>query len=211
MRVASTAHTAQPWLIHEITPDFRMEDVWALPTPGGPDDFPLLLALLENNSFPDDGPVAARLLWRLRWKLGALLRLDRRATGLDTRVPSLRTRLPAELRDKSVATQRSGSPFTTLYQLPNEYAGEIANRTMHGVVHLGWVPDDTGGTGPTGGTGGWHGQMAVLVKPNGALGAAYMALIKPFRHLIIYPAMLRSFERRWQDQREHGAAPSVAE
>ena len=26
-----------PWRIHEIAPDFRLEDVWALPTPGGPD------------------------------------------------------------------------------------------------------------------------------------------------------------------------------
>lgn len=28
------------WRIHALTRDFRLEDVWALPTPGGPDDFP---------------------------------------------------------------------------------------------------------------------------------------------------------------------------
>jgi hypothetical protein len=53
---------------------------------------------------------------------------------------------------------------------------------MHGVMHIGWVPDATGG---------YHGQMAVLVKPNGLFGSAYMAAIRPFRHLIVYPAMLR--------------------
>lgn len=195
MRVASTAHTAQPWLIHEITPDFRLEDVWALPTPGGPDDFALLLSVVEGGSVEHDGPGAARLLWWLRRKMGAVLGLDRRATGLGSRVPSLRTRLSPELREQPVPKQSSGSSLTPLYRLPDEYAAEIANRTMHGVVHLGWVPD---------GAGGWRGQMAVLVKPNGVLGAAYMALIRPFRILIIYPAMLRSFERRWQNRSERG-------
>jgi hypothetical protein len=39
-------------------------------------------------------------------------------------------------------------------------------------MHVGWVPDESGG---------YHAQMAVLVKPNGPLGTAYMAAIKPFR------------------------------
>jgi hypothetical protein len=40
-------------------------------------------------------------------------------------------------------------------------------------------------------SGGYHAQMAVLVKPNGPLGTAYMAAIKPFRHLIVYPALMQ--------------------
>lgn len=43
MKLPNTAHTSRPWRIHEITPDFRLEDVWALPTPGGPEDFPRLV------------------------------------------------------------------------------------------------------------------------------------------------------------------------
>jgi hypothetical protein len=46
VRLPDSAHSSQPWRIHELTPDFRLEDVWALPTPGGPDDFPSLLELL---------------------------------------------------------------------------------------------------------------------------------------------------------------------
>src|SRR5205814_4922720 len=82
-------------------------------------------------------------------------------------------------------------PFTPLYLLDDEFAAEIANRTMHGVLHLGWVPD---------GTGGYRGQLAVLVRPNGPLGTAYMTAIRPFRHLIVYPAMMRENERAW----DHG-------
>src|SRR3712207_9124473 len=42
------------------------------------------------------------------------------------------------------------------------------------------------------------GQMAVLVKPNGLFGKAYMAAIKPFRYLIVYPALMRMIEREWR-------------
>jgi hypothetical protein len=40
--------------------------------------------------------------------------------------------------------------------------------------------------------------MAVYVKPNGLLGNAYMAAIRPFRHLIVYPPMLRQIARTWR-------------
>ena len=35
MRLPDAAHTDRPWRIHEVARDFRLEDVWALPTPGG--------------------------------------------------------------------------------------------------------------------------------------------------------------------------------
>jgi hypothetical protein len=65
----------------------------------------------------------------------------------------------------------------------------MANRTVHSVMHIGLAPD---------GRGGYRGQMAVLVKPNGRFGAAYMSAIKPFRHLIVYPALMRSIKSYWQ-------------
>ena len=43
MRLPKSAHTSQPWRIHELTSDFELEDVWALPTPGGPHDFARLV------------------------------------------------------------------------------------------------------------------------------------------------------------------------
>ena len=70
-----------------------------------------------------------------------------------------------------------------MYLAQREAAFEIANKTVHGVLHLGWVPD---------GSGGYRGQMAVLVKPNGRLGRAYMAAIAPFRYAVVYPLMLRA-------------------
>ena len=133
-------------------------------------------------------PLVVRALFALRWKIGRLLGWDRADAGIGSRVPTLQDRMPADLRDAPAEPLPDSSPFTALYRLDDEWAAEIANRTMHGVLHLGWVSD---------GAGGYRGQMAVLVKPNGALGEVYMAAIAPFRHLIVYPAMLREIGRGW--------------
>jgi hypothetical protein len=50
MRLPNPAHTPRPWRIHELTSGFQLEDVWALPTPGGPDDFPRLVRLIASGS-----------------------------------------------------------------------------------------------------------------------------------------------------------------
>jgi hypothetical protein len=189
MRLPDTAHSARPWRIHELTRDFRLEDVWALPTPGGPDDFPRLVHRFASGDPSQGSSAVVRALFVIRWKVGELLGWDGPEAGLGSREPTLRDRLPADLREAPSGPDFEALPFRSLYLLDDEWAAEIANRTMHGVLHLGWVPD---------GTGGYRGQMAVLVKPDGLLGTGYMAAIRPFRHLLVYPAMLRQIEREWR-------------
>jgi Protein of unknown function (DUF2867) len=193
MRLPSTAHTSRPWRIHELTADFRLEDVWALPTPGGRDDFPRLVRWLASRDDPSRGSASrsVRALWAIRWKAGQLLGWDTPDAGPGSRVPTLRDRLPADLRAVPRGPDFRALPFTSLYLLEDEWAAEIANRTMHGVVHIGRVPDESGG---------FRAQMAVYVKPNGLLGDAYMAAIRPFRHLFVYPAMLRGIGRAWEER-----------
>jgi len=99
MRLPATAHSSRPWRIHEFTGDFRLEDVWAMPTPGGPDDFPVLVRQIAAGDPSNADPRAVRALFAIRWKIGALLGWDGPDTGLGSRVPTLRDRLPADLRD----------------------------------------------------------------------------------------------------------------
>ena len=188
VKLPDSAHTSRPWRIHAVIRDFRIEDVWALPTPGAPDDFPRLVETIGAQGLSLGSSRAARALFALRWKIGALLGWDDDEDGLGTRVPTLRDRLPDDLREGPTGPTPA-LPFRPLYLTHDEWAAEIANRTMHGVMHVGWVED---------GEGGHRGQMAVLVKRNGRFGAAYMAAIKPFRHLLVYPLMLRELERRWR-------------
>jgi hypothetical protein len=136
-------------------------------------------------------PRIARALWNLRWSLGERFGWDEDDTGLGSRVSSVRERLPADLRDAPPGPAFEALPFTSLYLLENEWAAEMANRTVHGVMHLGWAAERTGG---------YHAQLAVYVKPNGPLGSTYMAAIKPFRSLIVYPQMMRVLERRWSER-----------
>ncbi|MEV0390417.1 DUF2867 domain-containing protein [Nonomuraea sp. NPDC050643] len=185
MRLPKTAHTSRPWLIHEIAGDFQVEDVWALATPGGPGDLPRLVSQFVSGDFPRGAPLIVRVLWATRWRLGALFGWDRPGAGLGSRVTSLRQRLPESVPP---GPGPANLPFTPLYLLADEWAAELANGTVHTVMHVGWVPD---------GAGGHRGQMAVLVRPNGWFGAAYMAAIKPFRYAFVYPALLKRIERQW--------------
>ncbi|HET7666922.1 MAG TPA: DUF2867 domain-containing protein [Mycobacterium sp.] len=184
--IPTAEHTARPWRIHEIAKDFRVLDVWALPTPGDQNDFARLVRLMGTFD-PSETSVVVRGLFAIRWTLGRLFGLDSQDVGLGARVRSLRARMPADLAATSM--EFDGHRFTPLYVTDDEFALEIANQTVHGVLHVGWVPD---------GTGGYRGQMAVLVKPNGFLGSAYLAAIAPFRHLLVYPLMMRDIGHAWR-------------
>jgi hypothetical protein len=188
MRVANTEHTSRPWRIHELAPDFQLEDVWALPWQGGQEDFPGLVAAIVSRDPSRSSSLAVRALFAIRWKLGELLRWDDLDAGLGSRVQTLRERLPADLRETR-APDFDALPFNSLYLCEDEFAAEIANHTMHGIMHIGYVPERSGGS---------RVQMAVLVKPNGPLGSAYIAAIRPFRHLIVYPAVTREWQLEMQ-------------
>jgi hypothetical protein len=185
MKLPNSAHFSRPWRIHDLTRDFRLEDVWALPTPGGPDDFPRLIELVASFDETRKRFSLVGSLFAIREVLGQVFGWDERVD--DPARPSLRERLPADLRD-SPSTVPPAMGFTPLYQTADEWTAELINQTVHGVIHLGWVPDEAGG---------YRGQMAILVKPNGVLGRAYMTAITPFRYLIVYPRMLKGVGRKW--------------
>ena len=186
MRLPKTAHTSRPWRIHELT-GLRLEDVWALPTPGGPGDFLGWCGCSPRATLAGSSR-AARTLFAIRWKVGEL-RLGR---------PGRRPRLGGADASRPVADRASrrairpglrGTPFTPLYLVDDEFAAEIAKPDRS--------RDHSHRLGP-GRDGGYRGEMAVYVKPNGLLGNAYMAAIAPFRHLIVYPPMLREMGRNWR-------------
>ena len=199
MRLQPTAHMSQPWRIHEIAPEFRLEDVWEVPGIGGIDDFRRLVRLVVSLDLSRASSPAVRLPVIVREKLGQLLALDGPGSGVGARVPTLQDRLPADLVGTAAAARFDALAFKPLYLTDDEFAAEAANRTVHGVLHLGRVPDESGG---------FRVQLAVLVNPNGMLGTAYMVAIKPFRYLLVYPSMLREIGHQWEQART--ASPEEA-
>ena len=191
MRLPNSEHESHHWRIAEIAPDFRLEDVWALPARGGAEDFGGLLDVMASLDPARRGSAATRVLFALRFRVGGWLGWDDAARELaipGNAETSLSARLPHDLRNTVTSPDRSSYGFRPLYRTDVEWAAEIANRTVHAVMHLAWIDK---------GKGCYQGQMGVYVKPRGRFGAAYMALIAPFRHRVVYPALMRQIERAW--------------
>jgi Protein of unknown function (DUF2867) len=202
MRLPNSEHESRPWRIREVVPDFTLEDVWALPVHGGAEDFQTLLELMVSADPLTAESLPTRVLWGVRDRLGSWFGLGRISAPVDggrgyaggkLRIPgksetSLADRLPDDLRDTAADLTFASLPFVPLYRTDVEFAAEISNQTVHGVMHLAWVDQ---------GDGRHQGQMAVYVKPRGPFGKGYMALIKPFRYWVVYPALMRQTERMW--------------
>jgi hypothetical protein len=208
MRLPNSEHESHAWRIHEIAPDFRLEDVWALPAQGGADDFATLLEVMASLDPANGESFATRALFSVRYRVGGWFGWDDAPRPLvipDNTESSLSARLPEGLRDTATGLDLSSYGFQPLYRTDVEWAAELSNRTVHAVMHLAWVEQ---------GGGRYRGQMGVYVKPRGRLGAAYMAAIAPFRHLIVYPALMRQVGRAWdarmEQQRKAGTSTAPA-
>lgn len=201
MRVPNEAHLAHPWRIHEVVPDFTLEDVWAVPeVVGSLEDFDRAVAMITSSDPTHASNLPARFLWQVRDLVGRRFGLGgiSDTSHADTRLPipgtsetTLADRLPHDLAASAGDVRFEHLPFVPLYRTPVELAAEVSNRTVHGVMHLAWAPH---------GEGAYQGRMAVYVKPRGAFGRAYMALIRPFRHLVVYPALERQLGKMWRAQ-----------
>jgi hypothetical protein len=195
MRLPNSAHEAHPWVIGRIAPDFKLLDAWVVPAEGGPDDFDSFLEVMTSFDPANAESALSRALFSVRHRLGALLGLDD-ATN-ERPIPgctetTLSARLPEALQGSATGPVISGTVeqagFVLLYRTDDEWAAEVSNATVHGVLQLAWVEQ---------GDGRFRGQMGVYVKPRGKLGEAYLKFIEPFRHFIVYPALMRQIGRAW--------------
>ena len=201
MRLPNSAHEAHRWVIAQIAPEFTLLDAWAVPVQGGRGEFASFLEGMVSFDPANAESAALRALFSLRRRLGALFGWDDAAKKRP--IPgcteaTLSARLPDDLRGSAKTPvigdflQRAGA--IPLYRTNDEWAAEISNDTVHGVLHFAWVEQRDGR---------YRAQMGVYVKPRGKLGEFYMTLIKPFRHLIVYPALMRQIGRAW-DARDVG-------
>lgn len=195
MRVANAVHEESCWVLSRVAPDFRLMDVWQLPVEGTREQFGDFLAAMASFDATKAGSPASRFLFWVRLRLGERLGWD---DGNARPIPectetSLTARLPAELLGTAEippinhAMQKAAGGFQPLFRTDDEWAAEISNATVHGVMQLTWVPNGER----------YRARMAVYVKPRGLVGQGYLKLIDPFRHLIVYPSLLRQVGRRW--------------
>ncbi len=175
-----------PLRVHEFLAGVPLHDVWAVDLPRARSGITLDEFLRAAGGLPLKPSAAVRALLAVRFFVGGLLGWDReaRATDRDT----FASRLSAADRARSLAPAgaREG-PFRVVYRFENEQLLELANRTAHAAALSALVETATA----------YRFYFGVYVQRVGRLTPVYMALIDPFRKLIVYPSLLRSVRASW--------------
>jgi hypothetical protein len=172
---------------HALLSDVPLHDVWAIPLDGGGPGRSIQDARAILSGDRRRRPhLAVRGLFALRFALGRAFgwddeRHDRLGESYIHRLAEAdrsQSRVPPGTRD---------GPFRVLYVLGNEALSELRNATVHAFLALALTPRP----------GGYTLYMAVYVKPVSRFTGLYMALIDPFRRLLVYPALGRHAQQRW--------------
>ena len=186
-RVDATQYRRLDLRAHEVLTDVPLHDVWRVELPGGGPDRTLAdaRAFMSAEHLMSLNPVV-RSLFQLRAWLGRVFRWDS-----STRTPDAQSfvhRLSDEDRRHSIVEPGSpDGPFTVIYVLPFESVSEIRNATVHAFSVFAFEPC----------SGGYRLFWAIYVAPVSRLTALYMALIDPFRRVLIYPAILAHVHQAW--------------
>jgi hypothetical protein len=172
---------------HALLAGVPLHDVWMVELPGGGPN----RTLADARAFMSAETIMSlttvvRGLFQLRGWLGRVFGWD--AT---TRTPSSQSfihRLSDEDRKQSLMEPGSpDGPFTVVYVHPFEAVSEVQNATVHAFSVLAFEPYASG----------YRLFWAIYVAPVNRLTVLYMALIDPFRRVLVYPAVLRHVHQSW--------------
>ncbi len=173
---------------HALLSDVPLHDVWAIPLKGGGPGRSVqdARAILFGDVCRPTNNFAVRGLFALRWALGRALGWD------DERYDSsgasyVHGLTEADRSQSKVPPGTREGPFRVLYVLGNEALSELHNATVHAFLALALTPSPTG----------YMLYLAIYVKPVSRFTTLYMALIDPFRRLVVYPALGRHAQQRW--------------
>jgi hypothetical protein len=202
-------HYDQSWKVHEIAKDFKLLDVWEFPILANPlknQDFHFFLDVLKGKwRFRLKNLVSPRFIFAgalmgVRMIMGKIFFLDKKVNMLP--IPgckeiSLKERLSEEDRANNRAPEINGNNkntgFRTVYLYDNECLWELSNKTVHALMHIGWVHKYDNY---------YTAQLAVYAKTRGRLGELYMKLIMPFRRHVIYPVLMENVKLKWKENCE---------
>jgi Protein of unknown function (DUF2867) len=175
-----------PLRVHDVLAGVPLHDVWAVDLPRARSGITLDEFLRAAGAQPFTPSPIVRALLRVRFSVGRLLGWNREQDS--TRRETFVTRLTAADLSKSLvpAGTRQG-PFRMVYRFENEQLLEIINRTAHAAALSALVETARD----------YRFYFGVYLRPVSRLTPVYMAIIDPFRKLIIYPSLLRSVRTTW--------------
>jgi len=175
-----------PLRVHAFLAGVPLHDVWAIDLRRTRPGITLNEFLRTGGSRPCRLSPVVRTLLSIRLFIGRLLGWGCEPTT--TAWETFATRLTTADRSKSLAAAgtREGL-FRVVYRFENEQLLELVNRTVHAAVLSALI--ETSNT--------YRFYFGVYVRNVGHFTPVYMALIDPFRKLIVYPSLLRSARANW--------------
>jgi hypothetical protein len=175
-----------PLRVHAFLAGVPLHDVWAVDLPRTRSGITLDEFLRTASACLLTRSPVVRALLNIRFFVGRLFGWDREPTA--TAWETFATRLTTTDRSKSLvsAGTREGL-FHVVYRFENEQLLELINRTAHAAALSALI--ETANS--------YRFYFGVYVHSVGRFTPVYMALIDPFRKLIVYPSLLRSVRAKW--------------
>jgi Protein of unknown function (DUF2867) len=175
-----------PLRVHTFLAGVPLHDVWFV-------DLPRWRAGVTLDDFLRTGgnclvtpSFLVRMLLDIRFFVGRLFGWDREPAA--TAWKTFTTRLTDADRSRSLAAAGTQDGFfRVVYRFENEQLVELINRTVHAAALSTLVETATV----------YRFYLAVYVRSVSRFTLFYMALIDPFRKMIVYPSLLRSVRARW--------------
>jgi hypothetical protein len=192
-RISTQEFERLPLRVHDFLAGVPLHDAWAV-------DLPRTRSGITLDEFSRTATTrlftlspAGRALLNIRLLFGRLVGWDREPAA--TQRESFATRLTTADLSKSFtpAGTREGL-FRVVYRFENEQLLEVINRTAHAAALSALVETASA----------YRFYFGVYVRRVSRFTPVYMALIDPFRKLIVYPSLLRSVRETWN--RTYGAA-----
>jgi uncharacterized protein DUF2867 len=185
-RISTQEFERLPLRVHAFLAGVPLHDVWAVDMPGTRSGITLDEFLRAASMRLFTLSPVVRALVNIRLFVGRLLGWDREpaATAWET----FTTRLTNADCSKSLAPAgtREGL-FRVVYRFENEQLLELINRTAHAAALSALVETAYD----------YRFYFGVYVRSVGRFTPVYMALIDPFRKLVVYPSLLRSVRATW--------------
>jgi hypothetical protein len=173
-----------PLRVHDFLVGVPLHDVWAVDLPRTRSGITLdELLRTASACLCTPSPVVRRLL-SIRLFVGRLLGWDREPTVWETFATRLTT---ADLSKSLVPAGTRDGLFRVVYRFENEQLLELINRTAHAAALSALVETAHA----------YRFYFGVYVRSVGRFTPVYMALIDPFRKLVVYPSLLRAVRATW--------------
>ena len=185
-RISTQEFERLPLRVHHFLAGVPLHDVWAVDLPRVRSGITLDEFVRRANALACTPSPIVRALVKIRLLTGRLLGWDREpaASAWET----FENRMTAADRSKSLvpAGTRDGL-FHVVYRFQNEQLLELINRTAHAAALSALV--ETANS--------YRFYFGVYVCSVSRFTPIYMALIDPFRKLIVYPSLLRTIRAQW--------------